>query len=80
MRSQIVTIGIFMVIIGIGLYMIASMKIEEFQSLLGQINLIISSEAHQQYQMFQLMQITGAISTAAGAIVSVAGIAAKSDE
>jgi hypothetical protein len=80
MRSGIVTIGIVLLVIGIGLYMIASMKIEEYQSLLGQFSLIISSEAEQQFHMFQLMQMMGAVSAAAGVIVSIAGISAKSGE
>jgi hypothetical protein len=80
MRSGIVTIGIVLLVIGIGLYMMASMKIEEFHSLLGQVSLIISPQAYEQYRTFQLMQTMGAMSAAAGTVVSIAGIAAKGDE
>ena len=80
MRSEIVTVGIVLLVIGIALYMFASMRIDEFQSFIGQVELLFSSEAYEQYRMFQLMQTMGATSAAAGGVLSIAGIAAKDKE
>jgi len=77
MRSRIIIIGIFLLVIGIGLYVTASIKIEEFQPLPGQI---MTCDAYHQYQMFQLMQTMGAVSASAGVIVSIAGATAKSGD
>lgn len=79
MRSGILTLGIVLLIIGIASYMTAQIKLQEYQSLLGQAALILSQQAKQNYQMFQLMQMGGAVLGAVGLIVSIAGIAAKEE-
>lgn len=79
MRSGIVTLGIVLLIIGIASYMTAQIKIDEYQSLLGQAALILSQEAKQNYQMFQLMQMAGTILGAVGTIFCIAGIVSKEE-
>ncbi|MCK9579777.1 MAG: hypothetical protein M0Q92_04920 [Methanoregula sp.] len=79
MRTGILTLGIIFVMIGIASYMSAQLRIDEYQTLLGQAALLISDEAQQDYQMYQLMQMAGAILSTTGLVVSVAGIAAKEE-
>lgn len=79
MRSGIVTAGIVLLIVGLAAFMTAQIKIQEFQSLLGQVAIVISNEARQNYQMFQLMQMGGAILSVIGGIVCIAGFVAKAE-
>jgi hypothetical protein len=79
MKSNIFTFGIILLIIGLAAYLTSDIKIQEYQSLLGQVTLIISSEATEMYHTFQLMQILGGILSIVGVIVCIAGFIAKDE-
>ncbi|KYK38434.1 MAG: hypothetical protein AYK18_17135 [Theionarchaea archaeon DG-70] len=49
-------------------------EISEYQTLIGQIGRIFSREAQQEYRMFILMKMTGAIVAVIGFGVTVVGV------
>lgn len=79
MKSGYLTVGIVLLIIGLASYMTAQIKIDEYHSLLGQAALIISQQAKQNYQMFQLLQMVGVVLSVIGGIVCVAGFITKNE-
>lgn len=79
MNSRILTIGLFLLIIGTGLYMIAITQMPQYETLIGSISRAMSSDARQKYELLKLFQVIGPAAGVTGFILSIAGIVSPSD-
>ncbi len=74
MNSRMLSIGIAILVIGTGLYMIALTQLPEYETLFGSLARALDSDVKQKYELLKLFQVIGPMAGVAGFIISIAGL------
>ena len=77
MRGSILVVGAIFLIIGFMVFWQGYSILQQYNTTLGQLALMLSEEARQEYQQAQTMTTIGGILALAGLVICIYGAAAK---